>query len=414
MKKIDVCLVDDERNIANYYHRMIENEFNKQINSHCFYFANDLLAYAKENCIDLLICDIDMPEKNGIDIANDIRKKYPNMEIIFLTGMNNFNNAYQALQIENVSYILKIDAEDKLINVVQVKINNILQRNQSYTKMNFIEEINYNLQDELISKTLLRLLKGEKVKDINFSTSLLFILNIASGENLTNKQKENISKMIRKQLDIKVGELLEISAGKWFFLKPFPFEDSIKLQKNVEQLCQDIVKITNDCCMCVYTSFATESKDFKSTYENISLYASNIVSSSKLVHVECLTLENEKLKEIKEDNQRLTIIKQYIWDHMEKDVSLNSLAAYLHYNPSYLSRLFKAKYNCNIKDFIIETKLKKAESLLVDTNLFIKEIVIKLGFDSLSHFFRLFKKVYGVSPNEYRINAQKRHQSQNM
>ncbi|MCI5745946.1 MAG: helix-turn-helix domain-containing protein [Erysipelotrichaceae bacterium] len=414
MKKIDVCLVDDERNIANYYHRMIENEFNKQINSHCFYFANDLLAYAKENCIDLLICDIDMPEKNGIDIANDIRKKYPNMEIIFLTGMNNFNNAYQALQIENVSYILKIDAEDKLINVVQAKINNILQRNQSYTKMNSIEEINYNLQDELISKTLLRLLKGEKVKDINFSTSLLFILNIASGENLTNKQKENISKMIRKQLDIKVGELLEISAGKWFFLKPFPFEDSIKLQKNVEQLCQDIVKITNDCCMCVYTSFATESKDFKSTYENISLYASNIVSSSKLVHVECLTLENEKLKEIKEDNQRLTIIKQYIWDHMEKDVSLNSLAAYLHYNPSYLSRLFKAKYNCNIKDFIIETKLKKAESLLVDTNLFIKEIVIKLGFDSLSHFFRLFKKVYGVSPNEYRINAQKRHQSQNM
>lgn len=407
MKKINVCLIDDEKNIANFYHRMIENEFSDKINIHCFYFANDLLMHAKNHNIDLLVCDIDMPEKDGISIARELRTKFENMEIIFLTGMNNFNNAYQALQIENVSYILKIDAEDKLTNVIQTKLINIFERNNSYTKMTSIEEINYNLQDELISKTLLKLLKGEKVKDSNFSPSLLFILSNASGENLTNKQKEMIGKMIRKQLSIKVGELLEIRDGEWFFLKPYRANEFDQLKKDVEQLCHDIIKITNDCCLCVYTAYPKEAKDFQATYENLSLYASKIVSSTDLIHVECLTLDNAQLKEIEEDNQRLTDIKQYIWDHMENDVSLNTIAAYLHYNPSYLSRLFKSKYHCNIKDFIIETKLKKAENLLVDTDLFVKEIVQKLGFDSLSHFFRLFKKVYGISPNEYR-NMQKK------
>ena len=142
------------------------------------------------------------------------------------------------------------------------------------------------------------------------------------------------------------------------------------------------------------------------TYDNLSQYVSRVADSSKMVHVECLTSANEVMNLINEDNKLLDEIKKYIWDNMETDVSLNSIASYLHYNPSYLSRLFKQKYDCNIKDFILNTKLKKGESLLVNTDLFVKEIAQKLGFDSISHFFRLFKNVYGVSPNEYRAKYQ--------
>lgn len=406
MAKIQVCLIDDEKNIANFYQRMIKDKYYDLIDINTFYFANDLIAFSHNNKIDLLICDIDMPEKDGISLAKELRKSYADLEIIFLTGMNNFNNAYQALQISNVSYILKIDAEDFLNDMISKKIKNINERNTSYKKMSSIEENNYNLQDALISQTFSKVLNGDPIKTENFVPSLMFLLTLASGEGLKTSQKKDIAKLIRDSLSIKVGELLEFSSGKWVFLKT-PVVDPKKLLADTEHLCKSIIEITNDFCLCVYTSKPSLAKDFHFTFENLIQYASKITDMDNIVHVECLADDNEELRVIEEDNQRLNDIKQYIWDHMETDVSLNSIANYLHYNPSYLSRLFKQKYQCNIKDFIIETKLKKAENLLTDTDLFVKEIASKLGFDSISHFFRIFKKVYGLAPNEYRANSQR-------
>ena len=403
MRKIQVCLIDDEKNIADLFFYIVKKEFKESIDLNVFYFSEDLLDFSKNNHIDLLICDIDMPVKDGISLASEIRKTNENLEIIFLTGMNNFENAYKALQIENVSYILKLDADEKLISVIKTKIESINSRNKMSDDIESIEKENYSLQDALISDMFYKLLKGEKVKGETFDPSLMFLLNIASGNLIANNKRKEIAKLIKSELNIKVGELIEVDSGKFVFLKTHKEEG---LDERLNEVCKKVVELTNNYVLCVYKSSLVSSNEFMLTYDNLSQYVSRVADSSKMVHVECLTSANEVMNLINEDNKLLDEIKKYIWDNMETDVSLNSIASYLHYNPSYLSRLFKQKYDCNIKDFILNTKLKKGESLLVNTDLFVKEIAQKLGFDSISHFFRLFKNVYGVSPNEYRAKYQ--------
>ena len=197
MRKIQVCLIDDEKNIADLFFYIVKKEFKESIDLNVFYFSEDLLDFSKNNHIDLLICDIDMPVKDGISLASEIRKANENLEIIFLTGMNNFENAYKALQIENVSYILKLDADEKLISVIKTKIESINSRNKMSDDIESIEKENYSLQDALISDMFYKLLKGEKVKGETFDPSLMFLLNIASGNLIANNKRKEIAKLIK-------------------------------------------------------------------------------------------------------------------------------------------------------------------------------------------------------------------------
>ena len=80
---MNIVVIDDEKIIANGFYSLISQNF-KEHNVFVFYKSLDLLEYSKNNQIDLLICDIDMPIKNGIDLAKELKEFLPNLEIIFL------------------------------------------------------------------------------------------------------------------------------------------------------------------------------------------------------------------------------------------------------------------------------------------------------------------------------------------
>lgn len=92
----------------------------------------------------------------------------------------------------------------------------------------------------------------------------------------------------------------------------------------------------------------------------------------------------------------------YINSHLSEDLTLTKLAEIGYLNASYLSRIFKQKYNCNIKEYISKARLEKAKKLLSSTSIKINEISVRVGYDSAPSFTRIFKKIVGISPLEYR------------
>lgn len=84
------------------------------------------------------------------------------------------------------------------------------------------------------------------------------------------------------------------------------------------------------------------------------------------------------------------------------NTDVKNLATFTPYSYSRLSTLFKEKTGRTIIEYITNVKMKCAQELLKASDLSVKEIAIKLNYDSISHFVRTFKKEYNITPIEYR------------
>lgn len=86
-------------------------------------------------------------------------------------------------------------------------------------------------------------------------------------------------------------------------------------------------------------------------------------------------------------------------------VTRAELAEYLNYSSDHINRIVKRHSGMSISEYNQVICLKKAERLLIETNESISSIIIALGFENKSHFYRIFDKKHGITPLEYR----KRH-----
>lgn len=119
------------------------------------------------------------------------------------------------------------------------------------------------------------------------------------------------------------------------------------------------------------------------------------------------TLCNNALKKGKEKIQRqgraLTdSICLYINNNFDKELSLNVLAALFHVNKYHLSHVFKDNMQISITDYILHRRIGEAQSKLLETDYSISQISDYVGFSNIGYFDRQFKKIVGMTPNEYR------------
>lgn len=98
------------------------------------------------------------------------------------------------------------------------------------------------------------------------------------------------------------------------------------------------------------------------------------------------------------------LVEAYIEKNLAGDISLKKIAEIVHFNPSYLSRLYKNITGNSLSDFICEVKILKAKKLLSDNNYKIYEVASSIGFDNPSYFAKYFKKYTGQTPQDFRFS----------
>jgi AraC-like DNA-binding protein/ligand-binding sensor protein len=98
----------------------------------------------------------------------------------------------------------------------------------------------------------------------------------------------------------------------------------------------------------------------------------------------------------------ITRAKQFMREHMTEDLSLEIVAKAVHTSTFYFCKLFKKATGINFTDFLARTRIEHARNLLLNPNLRVSEIAYEVGFQSLTHFNRVFKRIVGRSPTNYR------------
>ncbi|QHT60186.1 AraC family transcriptional regulator [Paenibacillus lycopersici] len=88
--------------------------------------------------------------------------------------------------------------------------------------------------------------------------------------------------------------------------------------------------------------------------------------------------------------------------HLLHHLKLTTLAAHASVSPSYFSRLFKQHTGLGVTEYIVAKRIMHAKELLAGTDGTVAEIAASCGFESLPHFYRMFKKVAGNTPAHYK------------
>lgn len=94
--------------------------------------------------------------------------------------------------------------------------------------------------------------------------------------------------------------------------------------------------------------------------------------------------------------------KRFIQEHYDEEISLTEVANSVGLTPSYFSTVFKEHVGTTYSDYLTTIRIEKAKQLLRSTAYRVYEISHMVGYENHYYFNRLFKKIVGLTPLDYR------------
>ncbi len=120
-------------------------------------------------------------------------------------------------------------------------------------------------------------------------------------------------------------------------------------------------------------------------------------------HLEQIISDMRLAREI-EINSLSAKVKKYINDNFHRDISMDDAAKETNLSYHYFSKFFKDSTGKSFVEYLTELRVDKSKGLLRETNDSIKEICYKIGYSDPNYYCKIFKKVTGMTPTEYRDN----------
>ena len=101
-------------------------------------------------------------------------------------------------------------------------------------------------------------------------------------------------------------------------------------------------------------------------------------------------------------DRRILILKKQILSNLQYQPTIEELAAKINVSASYLQKLFKTETGISPIQYLQNLRIEKARELLENGFKRVKEIGCEVGFIDQSNFARDFRKIYGLTPSDYR------------
>ena len=99
----------------------------------------------------------------------------------------------------------------------------------------------------------------------------------------------------------------------------------------------------------------------------------------------------------------LTEVADWIRAHCDEPLTLEQMAFQANCSPSHFCRQFRRLMGKSPITYLIECRILRSKTMLVSTNLTIKEIAERIGFSSSSYFIHTFRKLEGITPEQFRF-----------
>ena len=418
-----VLLVDDEYMITEGLKRLIPfDKWDMEVVATANH-ADDALDYVREHPVDIVISDVNMPDKTGLEMIGEMKELLPNAYYILLSGYQEFDYVKKAMNLNVVDYLVK--------PVDKVELERLLEKIASQLGETSHEpEILSQQLDEEAFKTHLSQKENwwiglSKEKQGNFVIpyyvlgqdwqivladqefeGLLVMPFEAPYQSNFEKWKRDVEKTLF------YGSVnLDQSESLFSYYEPIY---RVIIQGNLQQIIEELtllekivlentprVSITKQ----LFTQFVM---DVFHLFEH--LKADDMTDIVKNIHA--ITTFEDLVAYTKETltsffgqyrmNENVVSVLEVIGRDYQKELSLKDISKDLFINPVYLGQLIKKETNSTFAELLNKQRIKAAQQLLLSTNDSIEDICYTVGYSNVGYFYKVFRKLCGKSPKAYR------------
>ena len=104
------------------------------------------------------------------------------------------------------------------------------------------------------------------------------------------------------------------------------------------------------------------------------------------------------------DSQRIDAVIKYISDNYDSYITLNDVAEVAGMTTNSFCRFFKKMTNKSFTQFLNEIRIRNASRLLLQDDITVSEVCYRVGYNSITNFYRQFKQTMGSTPKDYRYS----------
>ncbi|WP_342416812.1 AraC family transcriptional regulator [Paenibacillus sp. FSL R10-2782] len=396
---------------------------------------------AEEHRPHIAILDINMPGIDGLEALRELKERLPDTRFVLVTAYDYFAYAREALSLGVKEYILKPAKRELVIGTLKQLIEEIEREKRARTEELELRHKISQLMPLAENELALMLMVDQTVDSSasQLSEWLDFPLDqgsaiIAAFDRYTDEQdKKKIYDHFRSYVKTHgpnsiVSSLIDNHVAT--FLRKPPATSENSWRQLVKHLVQQLSELARQqlgikTAIGIGSLHSGEEGLRKSYFEAV--FASTLRNRDegychfdelKSSEAGLLAVKAEKgilqqtyvmsaLQRIREQRevQTLTMLgraKMYIEERFNDDLSLEEVADFVHLNPHYFSKIFKQEYGETFIDFVTRLRIDKAISLIKAGNLALKEISFEVGYKDPNYFSRVFKKITGVPPTEFK------------
>lgn len=399
-----VIIADDEPNIRNGLAQAIKWESLDMTVVGVARDGEDTIALIDNENPDICLLDIRMPFHDGLEIAARVKETKPDTIIIFISGHDEFEYAQNALKLKAYDYILKpvnINSIEQVLSKAKIELDEKKERESKYAVANIMLQKNLPvIRHEFLLEWLRGELSEEEISegcsfyqiDLSLSTGILILKT-----NLINIYEQKSSEKEKQLLLFAIQHVVEdcildfkpnitVRDENDYIVSVVSFEN-YALWEELKPGIEERVKQEFSCDVIAYQSLIDNSR----------------------YPLELSDVYLELLLKMRSESEYLPVVKKLkeYADRKYKDpgLRLQDYADQQQISLSHLSKLFKQETGISFVDYLTKIRLQHAIVLMQDPLMKIYEIADLTGYSSQHYFCVAFKKVFGMSPTEYRKSS---------
>ncbi|MFP3155860.1 response regulator [Lachnospiraceae bacterium ZAX-1] len=514
---MNVLIVDDEMQIVEIIKRSIDWSKLNIAQVFTAYNAQEARRILEKEYIQIAVCDIEMPQENGLDLISWSKNHSPETLNIILTSYPQFEYAQDAIEQGVFQYLLKPVAYDKLENVIQNAVDKVKEdkrvkeysefgKNVSRAKEDLKQKFYQNLLDNLVvpkSESIKR--EADKFQiEWDYEDKYCCILFHNNGDMLISG--------LEGSLKYALLNILEELSQNYMETTGFIYRNNVVAichykEGSVEEFCKQYMEQCQKLFpfqMCAFASGSLYLWELPATYIALKKIISVNVFEFGIIHhldriepkakytrrnqqqklsqeiiagdingilenagrvlreaINRYLIDREFLLEFRRNVQQLVysymgnisisqimdedwnplfygkynltiedtwrwleyldktlqkesnssdtkdvvkMTKRFLEENYQQDITRESVSEAIYLNSDYLNRIFKKETGYTLMNYLQKVRIESAKKYLRETELSISIISQNTGFDTATYFTKIFRKLTGITPKEYREN----------